>query len=32
MDIAIRRAEPADFEAVARQMDDASAYSGAPTP
>jgi L-phenylalanine/L-methionine N-acetyltransferase len=28
MDIAIRRAEPADFEAVARQMDDASAYSG----
>jgi putative acetyltransferase len=28
MEISIRRAEPADFEAVARQMDDASAYGG----
>jgi putative acetyltransferase len=28
MEISVRRAEPADFEAVARQMDDESAYSG----
>jgi putative acetyltransferase len=28
MEISVRRAEPADYEAVARQMDDASAYSG----
>jgi putative acetyltransferase len=28
MEISVRRAEPGDFEAVARHMDDESAYSG----
>jgi putative acetyltransferase len=28
MDITVRRAEPGDFDAVARHMDDESAYSG----